>query len=84
MARWHNYRGPLYERLERQTRGLNSHDYCMAFVKAMQRTTDMTLRRSYLLRLQDRLLADPYVYHGKLRKAVREEIAKGNFKYERV
>lgn len=84
MSRGPQYRGPLQERLDNETRGLNSHDYCMAFVKAMQRTTDSTLRKSYLLRLQARLLADPYVYHGKLRKAVREEIAKGNFKYERV
>ena len=84
MARWHLYRGPLFERLEKQTRGLNSHDYCMTFIQAMQRTDDQSLRRSYLLRLRDRLLEDPYVYHGKLRKAVRKELAKGNIANERL
>ena len=58
--------------------------FCMAFVQAMKRTTDPGRRRTYQLRIQEKLIEDPYAYEGKLRKAIREEFAKGNFRNERV
>ena len=73
----HDYRSQLKERLERETKGLNPYDYCMALLKMLTQTTDLSLRRSYVLRLQERLVNDPYIYKGKLRNAVRKSIAEG-------
>lgn len=63
---------------------MNTHDYCMAFVQAMQRTDDPTRRRTYQLKIRERLLEDPWAYEGELRRAVAKEIAKGNIRNERV
>lgn len=63
---------------------MSTHDYCMTFVKAMQRTTDSKLRRTYQLKIRERLLKDPWPYTGKLRRAVANEIAKGNIDNERL
>ena len=43
----------------------------------LTQTTDLSLRRSYVLRLQERLVQDPYIYKGKLRNAVRKSAMKG-------
>ena len=56
----------------------------MAFVEAMQRTSCPKLRRSYQLKIRERLLADPWAYAGDLRLAVASEIAKGNIANERL
>jgi len=63
---------------------MNTHDFCMAFVEAMQRTSCPKLRRSYQLKIRERLLADPWAYTGDLRLAVASEIAKGNIANERL
>jgi hypothetical protein len=56
----------------------------MAFVSAMQRTNDPTRRRTYQLKIRERLLKDPWPYKGKLRRAIAKEIAKGNISNERL
>lgn len=63
---------------------MNTYDYCMTFVGAMQRTNCAKLRRTYQLRIRERLLQDPYAYEGKLRRAIAKEIAKGNIANERL
>lgn len=63
---------------------MSTHDYCMTFVEAMQRTGCAKLRRTYQLKIRERLLEDPWAYKGKLRQAVAKEIAKGNIINERL
>jgi hypothetical protein len=63
---------------------MSTYDYCMAFVSAMQRTNDPTRRRTYQLKIRERLLKDPWPYKGKLRRAIAKEIAKGNISNERL
>ena len=63
---------------------ISTHDHCMTFVQAMQRTTDPTRRRTYQLKIRERLLEDPWAYKGKLRRAIAKEIAKGNIANERL
>ena len=72
-----NYRSRLQERIERETAGMNSYDYCMTFLGMLKQTTDLSIRRSYVLRLQERLVKEPFIYKGKLRNAVRKSIAEG-------
>lgn len=63
---------------------MNTYDYCMTFVQAMQRTDSAKQRRTYQLRIRERLLEDPWAYKGKLRRAIAKEIAKGNIANERL
>ena len=64
--------------------GLNTHDYCMTFIDAMRRTDDPTRRRTFQIKIQERLLDDPWAYTGKLRRAVVDECKKGRIRNERV
>ena len=63
---------------------MSTYDYCMTFVQAMRRTDSAKQRRSYQLRIRERLLEDPWAYEGKLRRAIAKEIAKGNIANERL
>jgi len=63
---------------------MSTYDYCMTFVEAMQRTNEPKRRRTYQLKIRERLLEDPWAYKGELRQAIAKEIAKGNIANERL